>query len=101
MTYNEWLIYKLDDYTYHKYDIVIIETDNPTLFTGRLNAYYGIDSYDCDLSLLVDLSKKTVVLDDWFNIDKESPTYQKNIVSWYNNENKRPVTVPSMELDDW
>lgn len=101
MTYNEWLIYKLDDYTYHKYDIVIIETDNPTLFTGRLNAYYGIDSYDCDLSLLVDFDRKTVGFDDWFNIDKESPTYQKNIVSWYNDENKHPVTVPSMELDDW
>lgn len=101
MTYNEWLIYKLNDYTYNKYNIVIIKPFTIMSDMIRLNGYYNIDTYDCELVLMVDFNAKTIVLDDLFNIHKESPTYQKNIVSWYNDENKHPVTVPSMELDDW
>jgi len=101
MTYNEWLIYKLNDYIYNKYNVVIIRPFTLMPDMVRLNGYYGIDTYDCELALMVDFDAKTIVLDDLFNIHEESPTYQKNIVSWYNNENKRPVTVPSMELDDW
>ena len=101
MTYNEWLIYKLNDYLYHKYYIVIGKPFCEMPHMAILNKYYGIDTYDCELVLMVDFDAKTIVLDDLFNIHKESPTYQKNIVSWYNDENKHPVTVPSMELDDW
>lgn len=101
MTYNEWLIYKLDDYTYHKYGILIIKPEVTKPHIIRLNKHYSIDTYDCELILLVDIDKKTITLDDWFNIHEESPTYQKNIVSWYNDENKHPITVPSMELEDW
>lgn len=101
MTYNEWLIYKLNDYTYNKYNIVIIRPFTIMPNMVRLNGYYNIDTYDCELVLMVDFNAKTIVLDDLFNIHEDSPTYQKNIVSWYNNENKHPVTVPSMELDDW
>ena len=101
MTYNEWLIYKLNDYTYNKYNIVIIRPFTIMPNMVRLNGYYNIDTYDCELVLMVDFNAKTIVLDDLFNIHEDSPTYQKNIVSWYNNKNKHPVTVPSMELDDW
>ena len=101
MTYNEWLIYKLNDYTYNKYNIVIIKPFTIMSDMIRLNGYYNIDTYDCELVLMVDFNAKTIVLDDLFNIHKESPTYQKNIVSWYNDENKHPITVPSMELEDW
>ena len=101
MTYNEWLIYKLNDYTYNKYNIVIIRPFTIMPNMVRLNGYYNIDTYDCELVLMVDFNAKTIVLDDLFNIHEDSPTYQKNIVSWYNNENKHPVTGPSMELDDW
>lgn len=101
MTYNEWLIYKLNDYTYNKYNIVIIKPFTIMSDMIRLNGYYNIDTYDCELVLMVDFNAKTIVLEDLFNIHEESPTYQKNIVSWYNDENKHPVTVPSMELEDW
>ena len=101
MTYNEWLIYKLNDYLYHKYNVVIVKPYTSIPYMIGLNEYYNIDTYDCELVLMVDFDAKTIVLNDLFNICEESKKYQKNIVSWYNDENKHPITVPSMELEDW
>lgn len=101
MTYNEWLIYKLNDYIYHKYGFVIFKTGIHNLYASILNDRYEIDSHDFCFSLSVDLKTKEARFEDLFNEIEESPTYRKNIITWLGNKEQYSTKVPSMELEDW
>lgn len=99
--HSNTLVQELCDYTYNKYNKVVIETDVPNTYAIRMNQRYNIDPYDCELVLTLHLDKKTVQFEDLFDITKESTTYQKGVVDWLGNKEQYTIPVNSVSVDDW